>query len=570
VAATALSPDSQAEINWIQYGNAGDWEPVMDSLAEHEQLLRGAFRDLARATDRQSEQIARQTYDYHDQKLRLGYSALVSKSTGSESATAELQDSLRAWTLYYKTELETRPSLSRGEREFLAGRSTWYQSIIDGDETVLTELMEMAAERSRLETARREEEERQRAETELRRIAQQRREEHERQLREAAAAEFSRQQRQREQAQLEERARQKHERYWNGAGALTEFSEILSLRAYLPVEDGLSQISEHLEICLAESQYPEPLPTDTRIEYSSDARLVLIEVELPDTPVIPKYRDYQYIQSRDEWKGLKLPEGERKSVYNSVLCQIALRRICEAFAATTPEAVRTVALNGYVTSVDRATGHPIRPCVLSIQVSREQFEAINLDDVDPRKCFKWLKGVAAANLADLAPVAPLIKFDTTDKRFIASTDVASSIDSGTNLAAMDWQEFEHLIRELFEWEFSAHGGEVKVTRASRDHGVDAIAFDPDPIRGGKIVIQAKRYTNTVELSAVRDLYGTVMNEGANKGILITTTDYGADAYDFAKGKPLTLLNGGNLLHLLEKHGRKAHIDVAAAKKLLGG
>jgi restriction system protein len=135
---------------------------------------------------------------------------------------------------------------------------------------------------------------------------------------------------------------------------------------------------------------------------------------------------------------------------------------------------------------------------------------------------------------------------------------------------MDWQEFEHLIRELFEWEFSAHGGEVKVTRASRDHGVDAIAFDPDPIRGGKIVIQAKRYTNTVELSAVRDLYGTVMNEGANKGILITTTDYGADAYDFAKGKPLTLLNGGNLLHLLEKHGRKAHIDVAAAKKLLGG
>jgi restriction system protein len=64
--------------------------------------------------------------------------------------------------------------------------------------------------------------------------------------------------------------------------------------------------------------------------------------------------------------------------------------------------------------------------------------------------------------------------------------------------------------------FSRSGGEVKVTRASRDGGVDAIAFDPDPIRGGKIVIQAKRYTNTVEVSAVRDLYGTVVNEGAIK------------------------------------------------------
>jgi restriction system protein len=134
---------------------------------------------------------------------------------------------------------------------------------------------------------------------------------------------------------------------------------------------------------------------------------------------------------------------------------------------------------------------------------------------------------------------------------------------------MDWKEFEHLIRELFEKEFSSNGGEVKITQASRDGGVDAVAFDPDPIRGGKIVIQAKRYTNTVTVSAVRDLYGTVMNEGATKGILVTTSDYGPDAYSFAKDKPLTLLNGGHLLFLLEKHGHKARIDIKEAKFLNG-
>jgi restriction system protein len=132
---------------------------------------------------------------------------------------------------------------------------------------------------------------------------------------------------------------------------------------------------------------------------------------------------------------------------------------------------------------------------------------------------------------------------------------------------LSWEEFEHLIRELFEKEFSSNGGEVKVTQASRDGGVDAVAFDPDPIRGGKIVIQAKRYTNTVGVSAVRDLYGTVMNEGATKGILVTTADYGPDAYEFAKNKPLTLLNGSNLLFLLEKHGQKARIDLTEAKRL---
>ena len=111
------------------------------------------------------------------------------------------------------------------------------------------------------------------------------------------------------------------------------------------------------------------------------------------------------------------------------------------------------------------------------------------------------------------------------------------------------------------------GGEVKVTRASRDGGVDAVAFDPDPIRGGKIVIQAKRYTNVVGVSAVRDLYGTVMNEGATKGILVTTADYGQDSYEFAKDKPLTLLSGSELLYLLQKHGHRARIDLAEAKKL---
>ncbi len=106
-----------------------------------------------------------------------------------------------------------------------------------------------------------------------------------------------------------------------------------------------------------------------------------------------------------------------------------------------------------------------------------------------------------------------------------------------------------------------------MTQASRDGGVDAVAFDPDPIRGGKIVIQAKRYMHTVGVSAVRDLYSTVMNDGASKAILVTTSDYGPDAYQFANGKPLTLLNGAHLLHLVAKHGVKAHINLSDARRL---
>ena len=54
----------------------------------------------------------------------------------------------------------------------------------------------------------------------------------------------------------------------------------------------------------------------------------------------------------------------------------------------------------------------------------------------------------------------------------------------------------------------------------------------------------------------------------SQGILVTTATYGSDAYEFAKGKPLTLLNGSNLLHLLEKHGHHAKIDLKEAKRIL--
>jgi restriction system protein len=80
-------------------------------------------------------------------------------------------------------------------------------------------------------------------------------------------------------------------------------------------------------------------------------------------------------------------------------------------------------------------------------------------------------------------------------------------------------------------------------------------FDPDPIRGGKCIVQAKRYTRTVDVASVRDLYGTVVNEGANRGILVTTASYGPDAYEFAKDKPISLIDGPTLIALLKKHNR---------------
>jgi restriction system protein len=227
-----------------------------------------------------------------------------------------------------------------------------------------------------------------------------------------------------------------------------------------------------------------------------------------------------------------------------------------------------VAFNGHVTFIDKATGNERTEIILSLFAPMGELLHLHLPQIDPKAAFRALKGIAANNVLGYVPVPPILRYNTADKRIVEGKEVLSGLAEDENIAAMPWEDFEHLIRELFEKEFGANGIEVKVTHASRDSGVDAIAFDPDPIRGGKFVMQAKRYTRTVDVSAVRDLFGTVQNEGANRGILVTTSKYGPDSLEFARGKPLTLLNGANLLALLNKHGYRFSIDLDSARKIM--
>jgi restriction system protein len=324
-------------------------------------------------------------------------------------------------------------------------------------------------------------------------------------------------------------------------------------------------ISEYCDRVLADSEYTDCFPKEFDLDFNHDTGVLVVNYKLPAPSDIPTLSEVKYVQSSDSFSEKNLPEVEAAKLYDDLVYQVALRTSNELLEADQVAALTSVVFNGFVTAVDKGTGNEVTACIISIQASREALRAINLAKVDPKACFRQLKGVGSSKLHSITPVAPIINVRREDKRFVPSYGVAETLNEGFNLAAMDWEDFEHLIREIFEREFTASGGEVRVTQASRDGGVDAVAFDPDPIRGGKIVIQAKRYSHTVGVSAVRDLYGTLMNEGATKGVLVTTSDYGPDAYEFANGKPITLLNGANLLHLLGKHGTKAHINLVEAR-----
>ncbi|WP_316752692.1 restriction endonuclease [Pedobacter gandavensis] len=322
-------------------------------------------------------------------------------------------------------------------------------------------------------------------------------------------------------------------------------------------------VIDYCDLVLNNSVYYDEFPKSFELDYIPETKILIVEYSLPSMDQLPLISDVKIVKG--EAKETLISETQLHKIFDSTMYKITLRTLHELFEADSANAIEAISFNGWINSINRATGIRENNCILTIQAKKDEFTLIDLRHVDPKTCFKNLKGIGSSKLSGMTAVAPILQINKNDSRFVNSYDVADSLNSTTNLAAMDWEDFEHLIREVFGKEFSSNGGEVKVTQASRDGGVDAIAFDPDPIRGGKIVIQAKRYTNTVGVSAVRDLYGTVMNEGATKGILVTTADYGPDAYEFVKGKPLTLMNGANLLYLLEKHGHQARIDLKEAK-----
>jgi restriction system protein len=155
--------------------------------------------------------------------------------------------------------------------------------------------------------------------------------------------------------------------------------------------------------------------------------------------------------------------------------------------------VNTVAVNCWSRYFERSTGKAKDAFVSSLEVDKKTIVEMNIAKADPLDAFRGLRGAFVYSTEEIIPIEPQIRLDKDDKRFVAGREVLEGMAQGQNLATMDWQDFEHLIRELLAKEYGKEGSDVRITRASRDRGVDAVVFDPDPLHGGKYVVQAKRY-----------------------------------------------------------------------------
>lgn len=120
--------------------------------------------------------------------------------------------------------------------------------------------------------------------------------------------------------------------------------------------------------------------------------------------------------------------------------------------------------------------------------------------------------------------------------------------------ALSWQQFEQLIADLFRRQGYVVREHARQSAGTGDGGVDLILTDPRT-PGGEYLVQCKQYKSwDVGEPKVREFYGAMAAwQTRCEGIMVTCGRYTLPAKDFAKDKPLRLIDGDGLVRLLNQH-----------------
>ncbi|MEV7063297.1 restriction endonuclease [Streptomyces collinus] len=306
----------------------------------------------------------------------------------------------------------------------------------------------------------------------------------------------------------------------------------------------------------ASTAWPEGFPRQVAAAYDVAGRQLVLDWELPAYDVVPEAKSVRYLSREDQYKEAARPVSQRRALYREVLGESMLLVLHQLFTADEYGVLDSVALNGFVDAPYPATGRQTQIFLATVMASRAAFTDLHLGQVEPVSCLTdALRGQISTRPDQLTSVRP-----SRQPQDVGSPVAAHGGDHEPNLYDMDPIAFESLVADLFR----AMGMQAVTTQRSNDGGVDVDATDPTPIRGGKIVVQVKRYRNTVPPTAVRDLYGTVQDIGANKGVLVTTSGFGPGSQTFARGKPLELISGTELVDLLHRHGLRGRLGERGA------
>jgi restriction system protein len=167
------------------------------------------------------------------------------------------------------------------------------------------------------------------------------------------------------------------------------------------------------------------------------------------------------------------------------------------------------------------------------------FPSIDFGSIMANSFAKGISGLAPFVALVLLIPAPVAALNSWRKRRLL--DSQKGIDS---IRALGWRQFEELVGEAYRRQGYAV---AENTAAGPDEGIDLVLKKD----GNLVLVQCKQWRSfKVGVNIVRELLGVMMAKHATNGILITSGIFTQEAKNFARDKPIDLVDGTELLQLI--------------------
>ena len=121
------------------------------------------------------------------------------------------------------------------------------------------------------------------------------------------------------------------------------------------------------------------------------------------------------------------------------------------------------------------------------------------------------------------------------------------------LMSLEWKRYEEICKEFLT--IKENGKlKVEVTQTGADGGIDLKITD----KKGKLigVGQCKAYNSKITVEKIRELYGIMASEKAEKGYFFTTSSFTVDCIQFAKEKQIELIDGNQQIKIIQSFSQQ--------------
>ncbi|MEV6210992.1 restriction endonuclease [Kitasatospora sp. NPDC051914] len=341
------------------------------------------------------------------------------------------------------------------------------------------------------------------------------------------------------------------------ARAVQEYNQSLEecRRAYRLSEP--AAVESLLERALAAAEATtRDLPAPCRALFRPLTRTAVLDLDLPPLDVVPSLSGYR-LGDGGEPEPVPRAPADRASDYLRLAARLALRALQAADAVDTDEILAGVVFNGWLR---RPGAAPV--CLLSVDADRDALARTRLvaepvgATVPGDEDDELVQGIYADAEQDeaLVRLRELSAVVTPDPYgplpVVPNGTAGSTVPSAAELSP---NEFAQLVRELL----TRGGLAAWSVRLRGPAGLVATAEGaPDSALPGRWVVWASRNTEPVAEEELRTLAEAVREEGAERGLRLTTGRFGEAALDLAAEegyRRIHLIDGGGVQELSRTH-----------------